>query len=127
MKWLWIIFRAIDKNKIIYGLGSGQGQNISYLDSRCFLFSFSPLPEQIAIATFLNDKTAKIDRTIAQNKKMITLLKERKQIIIQDLVTGKKVWNAQKNTWTEPALNHQVATSPKYAHNDILVDNYYWD
>jgi type I restriction enzyme S subunit len=34
---------------------------------------------------------------------MISLLKERKQIIIQDLVTGKKVWNPEKNTWTKPA------------------------
>src|SRR5690606_38222132 len=48
------------------------------------------------------EKTEKIDRAIAQKEKMIALLKERKQIIIQDLVTGKKVWNAEKNTWTTP-------------------------
>ena len=40
-----------------------------------------------AIASFLDDKTAKIDRTIAQKEKMIALLKERKQIIIQNAVT----------------------------------------
>lgn len=61
-----------------------------------------PLEEQTAIAAFLDDKTAKIDSAITQKEKMITLLKERKQIIIQDLVTGKKVWNAKKNAWTEP-------------------------
>src|SRR5690606_8825003 len=60
------------------------------------------LQEQQKIAEFLDDKTSKIDRAIAQKKKMIALLKERKQIIIQDLVTGKKVWNADKNTWTTP-------------------------
>ena len=43
--------------------------------------------EQTAIATFLDDKTAKIDRAIAQKEKMIALLKERKQIIIQNAVT----------------------------------------
>lgn len=43
--------------------------------------------EQNAIAAFLDDKTAKIDRAIAQKEKMITLLKERKQIIIQNAVT----------------------------------------
>lgn len=59
--------------------------------------------EQTAIANFLNDKTEKIDRAIAQKEKMIVLLKERKQIIIQDLVTGKKVWNPGQNAWTEPA------------------------
>ncbi len=102
-KFFHYFFRAIDNNKIIYGLGSGLRQNISYLDFRRFLFPFPPLSEQTAIAAFLDDKTAKIDRAIAQKEKLITLLKERKQIIIQDLVTGKKVWNAKKNAWTEPA------------------------
>lgn len=62
-----------------------------------------PTEEQTAIATFLDEKTAKIDLAIAQKEKIIALLKERKQIIIQDLVTGKKVWNAAKNAWTAPA------------------------
>lgn len=61
-----------------------------------------PIHEQEKIAEFLDEKTEKIDRAIAQKEKMIALLKERKQIIIQDLVTGKKVWNADKNTWTSP-------------------------
>src|SRR5690606_26310945 len=61
-----------------------------------------PLPQQTAIAAFLDDKTRNIDTAIAQKKKMIELLKERKQIIIQDLVTGKKVWNEEQNAWTEP-------------------------
>src|SRR5690554_2979293 len=86
-KFFHYFFRAIDNNKIIYGLGSGLRQNISYLDFRRFLFPFPPLPEQTAIAAFLDDKTAKIDRAIAQKEKMITLLKERKQIIIQNAVT----------------------------------------
>lgn len=46
-----------------------------------------PIEEQTAIAAFLDDKTAKIDLAIAQKEKMIALLKERKQIIIQNAVT----------------------------------------
>ncbi len=49
--------------------------------------STPPLLEQTAIAHFLDDKTAKIDSVIAQKEKMIALLKERKQIIIQNAVT----------------------------------------
>lgn len=45
------------------------------------------MDEQTAIAAFLDDKTAKIDTAIAQNERMIALLKERKQIIIQNAVT----------------------------------------
>jgi type I restriction enzyme S subunit len=48
-----------------------------------------PLAEQTAIANFLDEKTAKIDRAIAQKERLIELLKERKQIIVQDAVTGK--------------------------------------
>ncbi|WP_421872999.1 restriction endonuclease subunit S [Marinoscillum sp.] len=61
---------------------------------------FPPLPEQTAIAHFLDEKTAKIDQAIAQKEQLITLLKERKQIMIQELVTGKKVWNG--TTWAAP-------------------------
>jgi type I restriction enzyme S subunit len=60
---------------------------------------FPPLPEQTAIATFLDDKTAKIDRAIAQKEKLIALLQERKQIIIQDLVTGKTVWSEKQKAF----------------------------
>lgn len=61
-----------------------------------------PLPEQQAIAAYLDDKTAKIETAIAQKEKLIELLKERKQIVIQELVTGKKVWSEVQDAWTEP-------------------------
>jgi len=86
-KFYHYFFRAIDNNKVIYGLGSGLRQNIDYRDFRRFKFILPPLPEQTAIANFLDDKTAKIDRAVAQKEKLIALLKERKQIIIQNAVT----------------------------------------
>jgi restriction endonuclease S subunit len=66
------------------------GTTIPHLDPQVLLHSsfFIPsLEKQTAIAAFLDDKTAKIDRVIAQKEKMIALLKERKQIIIQNAVT----------------------------------------
>jgi len=62
-----------------------------------------PIEEQTAIANFLDKKTAKIDKVIAQKEKLIELLKERKQILIQNTVTGKIVWNEKEKVWTEPA------------------------
>jgi type I restriction enzyme S subunit len=50
-------------------------------------FFLPSLPEQTAIANFLDEKTAKIDTAIAQKQQMISLLKERKQILIQHAVT----------------------------------------
>ncbi len=81
------LFRAIDNNKVIYGLGSGLRQNIDYRDFRRFAFPFPPKKEQTAIANFLDEKITKIDKAIAQKEKLIELLKERKQIIIQKAVT----------------------------------------
>lgn len=46
-----------------------------------------PISEQQAIATYLDTATAKIDEAIAQQQKMIDLLNERKQIIINNAVT----------------------------------------
>ena len=55
-----------------------------------YVNSTVPFPtdvEQTAIANFLDDKTTKIDLAISQKEKLIALLKERKQIIIQQAVT----------------------------------------
>ena len=50
-------------------------------------FILPPIAEQTAIANYLDTATAKIDSAIAQQQKMIDLLNERKQIIINNAVT----------------------------------------
>lgn len=68
-------------------IGIREGKNISYPE---LSYSFLPVPsntEQTAIAQYLDDKTAKIEQAIAQKQKLIALLKERKQILIQNAVT----------------------------------------
>lgn len=50
-------------------------------------FVLPPLSEQNAIASYLDSVTTQIDTAIAQQKKMIELLNERKQIIINNAVT----------------------------------------
>ena len=52
-----------------------------------FTLSLPPIEEQIAIADYLDSVTSKIDEAIAQQQKMIDLLNERKQIIINNAVT----------------------------------------
>lgn len=48
---------------------------------------FPSYPEQQQIAQFLDDKTAKIDQAVDLAEKQIALLKEHKQILIQNAVT----------------------------------------
>lgn len=50
-------------------------------------FFIPPLPEQTAIAAFLDRKTALIDQAIDIKQKQIDLLKERRQILIHKAVT----------------------------------------
>ncbi len=68
-------------------LGSGVRQTINFNHIANSLLPLPPKSEQTAIANFLDDKTAKIDQAIAQKERMIKLLQERKQIIIQNAVT----------------------------------------
>ncbi len=48
-----------------------------------------PLLEQQQIANYLDQKTAKIDELINKAKLMVELLKEHKQSLINNAVTGK--------------------------------------
>ncbi|PJX15218.1 restriction endonuclease subunit S [Halomonas sp. 141] len=50
-------------------------------------FPFPPLPEQRAIAAFLDNKCAKIDQAVRIKEAQIKLLRERRQILIQQAVT----------------------------------------
>lgn len=60
---------------------------ISAYDFLSMPFPFPTLNEQEAIANYLDTVTTKIDEAITQQQKMIDLLNERKQIIINNTVT----------------------------------------
>lgn len=58
-----------------------------YDEMKVVILGIPPLPEQTAIAAFLDRKTAQIDQAVAIKEQQIALLKERKQILIQNAVT----------------------------------------
>ncbi len=68
-------------------LGSGVRQTISFNHIANSVLVAPPLEEQRAIASFLDDKTDKIDQAVNIKEGQIALLKERKQIIVQEAVT----------------------------------------
>ena len=68
-------------------MGIREGKNISYPILSYSLLPIPSHPEQTAIANFLDEKCNKIDRAVAQKEKLVALLKERKQIVIQNAVT----------------------------------------
>jgi len=68
-------------------LGSGVRQTISFNHIANSLLLRPSMVEQTAIANFLDIKTAQIDEAITIKEQQIELLKERKQLIIQQAVT----------------------------------------
>jgi len=50
-------------------------------------FAFPPLPEQTQIAAFLDRETAKIDELVAEQRRLMALLKEKRQAVISHAVT----------------------------------------
>ena len=86
-------FKHLAKSPIFIDLlkstvtGIREGQNIDYNKLRVEFLPIPPIEEQQAIASYLDTATAKIDEAIAQQQKMIDLLNERKQIIINNAVT----------------------------------------
>jgi type I restriction enzyme S subunit len=67
-----------------------QTTGIQNLDSEAYLqerFCFPPILEQTQIAAFLDHETAKIDTLIHEQKRLIELLKEKRQAVISHVVT----------------------------------------
>lgn len=86
-------FRYLFKSKhfvddlTTYVTGIREGQNIDYSEFRDSFQPLPPLPEQRQIAAFLDHKCALIDTFIQKKTRLIELLKEQKQAIINKAVT----------------------------------------
>lgn len=66
------------------------GTTIPHFDASILInyhYPIPPIDEQKAIGSYLDTATSEIDKAIAMQQKMIDLLNERKQIIIQNAVT----------------------------------------
>ena len=81
------LFKNMDNMKIFHGMGTGVRKTLSYKELRNQEVILPPLPEQDAIVRYLDSATSELDKAIAMQQKMIDLLNERKQIIIQNAVT----------------------------------------
>lgn len=79
---------AMVANYLVSSKGVGTIQrNLYWPQLKRALVFLPPTEEQLLIANFLDKKTALIDEAISIKEQQISLLKERKQIIIQQAVT----------------------------------------
>lgn len=84
----YLVLHAYDLMKVFYGMGSGLRQNLDFKDLKRMPVAIPTIEEQRQIVKFLNFETALIARFIRSKQRMIALLKEQKQAIINQAVTG---------------------------------------
>lgn len=86
-------FKHLAKSKTFLSLlktcvtGIREGQNIDYERLRRYSLPLPSIVEQTQIARFLDSKTAQIDKFTRNKRRLIELLKEQKQHIINQAVT----------------------------------------
>ncbi|MBP4032947.1 restriction endonuclease subunit S [Aeromonas sp. PrichA-15] len=86
-RYAYRLLHSYDTTKVFYGMGGGLRQSMKFEDFRRLPFLVPPLEEQRTIAAFLDYETSRIDRLIAQQQRLIELLKEKRQTVISHAVT----------------------------------------
>ncbi len=86
-KYYTYFLKSMDSKKMFHGMGTGIRLTLSYNELKNQFIPRPSIEEQEAIANYLDAATSKIDEAIGQQQKMIDLLNERKQIIINNAVT----------------------------------------
>lgn len=86
-KYLYYFYLYADENKLLKYLYRGLRNTIPKESFFSFNTPLPPLPEQEAIAQFLDEKCARIDEAVRIKEKQIDLLKEYRQIAIHQAVT----------------------------------------
>ena len=83
----YLLLHTYDVKKVFYGLGSGLRQNLSWTDFKLLPCPVPPLPEQAAIVRYLDHADRRIRRYVSAKRKLIALLEEEKQAIVNRAVT----------------------------------------
>ena len=115
--------RAAGKGSIMHGLNSSIVKDL--------LLLMPPVPEQDAIVAFLDRETAKIDALVAEQERLIELLKEKRQAVISHAVikglnpdapmkdsgvewlgTIPAHWEAKKLKYVSPQLTVGIVVEP---------------
>ena len=73
-----------------YTMTLRDGKNIAFADFGNTYIPYPPIPEQQAIADYLNAKCAEIDEIITQKREQISTIEEYKKSLIFEYVTGKR-------------------------------------
>jgi type I restriction enzyme, S subunit len=81
------LLRGYDQRKIFYSMGGGLRQGMKFSDVKRMPIPLPTPEEQTAIAEFLDRETGKIDGLIEEQRRLVVLLKEKRQAVISHAVT----------------------------------------
>lgn len=87
--YLYNVLHSYDIKKLFYSMGGGLRQNLNWQGLKKLDVPIPPIEEQRAIVAYIDEKTAKIESLISELQSEIDYLKEYKQRLIADCVTGK--------------------------------------
>ena len=83
----FLLLHTYDLKKVFYGLGSGLRQNLSWTDFKLLPCLVPPLAEQRSIVRYLDYVNRRIRRYVAAKRKLIALLEEERQAVVNRAVT----------------------------------------
>ncbi|WP_298165314.1 restriction endonuclease subunit S [Novosphingobium sp.] len=86
-EFLAYLLRAYDVTKVFYSMGGGLRQSMKFSDVKWLPVMLPSTAEQGSIITFLDRETEKIDALVAEQERLIALLKEKRQVVISHTVT----------------------------------------
>ncbi|HHA7015706.1 TPA: restriction endonuclease subunit S [Staphylococcus aureus] len=89
-KYIRLFLHSFDIYKGFYGMGSGVRQNVTYNDIKKIEVIVPSINEQQRIVSYLDEKSASIDKLIEDKTKVIEELEDYKKSLIYEYVTGKK-------------------------------------
>lgn len=91
LKMKFMLYCIASKKEQFQALGRGTTFiELSTKDLSLFLFAVPPIPEQQAIANYLDEKCAKIDAAIENIGKQIDASKRLKRALINEVITGQR-------------------------------------
>ena len=89
-KYMHYFLHSFDVAKGFYGMGDGVRQSLPFEGCKKITLLLPPLAEQQAIADYLDEKCAAIDKLIAVKQAKIDKLNDYKKSLIYEYVTGKR-------------------------------------
>jgi len=118
-----LLLLGYDLKKVFYGMGSGLRQNLDWSDFKRMPILLPPTDEQQAIVRFVRDLDKKINRFIRNRRRLIEVLNEHKQAIINRAVTRGLNPNAPLKPsgieWLGDIPAHWEAKRGKYLFREI--------